>query len=870
MATVASVNLGAADAADALQAGTMTQAAYVDSLLARYDETRFGFALAPGFSIEGARARAGLEKAKPTLEELYEASQAAKAPNSQDDDGPTAEDDEDDPERAAARKAKAQARALAEAEAIEAKVAMERANSDPAADPLGPLAGVPFVVSDTIDVRGMATSASNAALARCKAARSAPVVRRLQSAGGFVLGKGTVHDLGWGATGTRTPRGRVANPYSRGSCVAGGAAAGAAAAVSARLAPAALSVDSLGDARVPAHCCGVVCFRPTPGRYPDAGCLMQAATLDTVAVTARTVEDVQLLDSVLCRPSADERKQALPAHLADADLKALEAAAISLQATTRGFLTRKHKAAGTLVAPGSGSGQRLKHEQLTTEVEEAAVRIQAVARGRQGRMRVAQIRAIAEEDEGEDEDDEDGQGGGDESTAAGGADDGADAGGEESKEAEDEGPTARESLEGTAAMTYGQAEEAAATRIQAIARGRLSRDRVAEKRQVVRLEAETEAAVRIQALERGRKARAKVSKARATRAEAGDQAAATMAPHRVAATAAGVDGLAARLAGVTLAVPASLCAGCDSTVVAVLTELVERLRKAGVNVVVECDLPEVTAAAAGATEADGRTACVDRAQSVVDTVRGFEAVRELAVYLSARGLDKERDVVVEAAKGRSGASGEEEEEDEEAEDEAAKAAHAVKLQVLRERVTVTDALEAYGGSKADSASLKAALDPRGALGDGGTAVDAAAYVEALAVGRPAVLRAVMRCLGRHGAKALLFPTALVPAVAEKGSDGDAVYCNGSLVSSKVALTRNVAIATAAGLPAVTLPGGMTRKRATAGVGLPGGERMPVGIELVGLPGTDSALLAIARSVQDLLPALPDPVLRSKWQRGVHD
>jgi Asp-tRNA(Asn)/Glu-tRNA(Gln) amidotransferase A subunit family amidase len=88
-------------------------------------------------------------------------------------------------------------------------------------------------------------------------------------------------------------------PYSTLGATTGGSHGAATAAIAARVAPAALVTDTLGDARLPAALCGVVAFRPSAGRWPLRGMWTPAPTLSAPAVLARTVEDAQLLARVL-------------------------------------------------------------------------------------------------------------------------------------------------------------------------------------------------------------------------------------------------------------------------------------------------------------------------------------------------------------------------------------------------------------------------------------------------------------------------------------------------------------------------------------------------------------------------------------------
>ena len=51
--------------------------------------------------------------------------------------------------------------------------------------------------------------------------------------------------------------------------------------------------------RVPASLCGVVGYKPTPGRWPTDGVAPISHTLDTTGLLARSVEDCDLVDAVL-------------------------------------------------------------------------------------------------------------------------------------------------------------------------------------------------------------------------------------------------------------------------------------------------------------------------------------------------------------------------------------------------------------------------------------------------------------------------------------------------------------------------------------------------------------------------------------------
>ncbi|MCP3724453.1 indoleacetamide hydrolase [Paraburkholderia sp. CNPSo 3272] len=189
--------------------------------------------------------------------------------------------------------------ALAAAQRIDALGASERARL--------PLAGLPVVVKDNINTRGLQTSAGTPALEGFVPARHAPSVQRLVDAGAILFGKANMHELAFGITSTNLAphAGTVRNPWDP-ERIPGGSSGGTAAAVAARIVPAGLGTDTGGSTRIPAALCGIVGLRPSVGdggtqrRYHDPQAVVPIShTRDTVGPMGRTVADVALLDAVI-------------------------------------------------------------------------------------------------------------------------------------------------------------------------------------------------------------------------------------------------------------------------------------------------------------------------------------------------------------------------------------------------------------------------------------------------------------------------------------------------------------------------------------------------------------------------------------------
>jgi mandelamide amidase len=191
---------------------------------------------------------------------------------------------------------------------------------------LGPLAGLPIVVKDNINSKGMKTTGGTSSLRNFQPATNAPSLQKLIDAGAIVLGKSNLHEWAFGITSTNftlgiDPISKAAtrpckNPYDT-TRVSGGSSGGTAVAVAARFAPAGLGTDTGGSTRIPAAFCGIAGFRPSVGdgpgkgrRYPDTAndALPISTTRDTLGPMARTVADLALLDAVISGTTAPSAK----------------------------------------------------------------------------------------------------------------------------------------------------------------------------------------------------------------------------------------------------------------------------------------------------------------------------------------------------------------------------------------------------------------------------------------------------------------------------------------------------------------------------------------------------------------------------------
>ena len=154
--------------------------------------------------------------------------------------------------------------------------------------PGGPLSGLTFAAKDIFDVVGHVTGGGNPdwKATHPPAERTAWIVETLVDAGAAMVGKTHTDELTRGILGENAHYGTPVNPRAP-DRVPGGSSSGSASAVAGGLVDFALGSDTGGSVRIPASFCGLYGLRPTHGRIPLDGILLQAPTYDTIGWFAR-------------------------------------------------------------------------------------------------------------------------------------------------------------------------------------------------------------------------------------------------------------------------------------------------------------------------------------------------------------------------------------------------------------------------------------------------------------------------------------------------------------------------------------------------------------------------------------------------------
>jgi aspartyl-tRNA(Asn)/glutamyl-tRNA(Gln) amidotransferase subunit A len=153
------------------------------------------------------------------------------------------------------------------------------------------------IVKDQVDVEGLPTGVGLADRGPV-AERDATIIARIRQAGGRVIGKSKMTELGIDGLGTLMHYPMPANPRAPSYCP-GGSSTGTAVAVASGLVRYGVAGDGLGSVRIPAAFCGLVGLKPSRERMPRDGIRSPVRTLDAVGPIGRNVEDCATLWQVM-------------------------------------------------------------------------------------------------------------------------------------------------------------------------------------------------------------------------------------------------------------------------------------------------------------------------------------------------------------------------------------------------------------------------------------------------------------------------------------------------------------------------------------------------------------------------------------------
>ena len=157
------------------------------------------------------------------------------------------------------------------------------------------LYGIPILLKDNINYKGMSTTAGSVALIDNNA-EDAYVVKKLKENGAIILGKTNLSEwayyfcnncpLGYSAIG-----GQTLNPYGRKKFESGGSSSGSGVAVSANFSSVALGSETSGSILSPSSLNSIVGLKPTIGLVSRTGIIPISSTLDTSGPMTKNIID---------------------------------------------------------------------------------------------------------------------------------------------------------------------------------------------------------------------------------------------------------------------------------------------------------------------------------------------------------------------------------------------------------------------------------------------------------------------------------------------------------------------------------------------------------------------------------------------------
>jgi Asp-tRNA(Asn)/Glu-tRNA(Gln) amidotransferase A subunit family amidase len=167
-----------------------------------------------------------------------------------------------------------------------------------ASGPVGALHGIPVILKDQVDAKGMPTTLGSVLFKNYYPDRDAFVVEKLKEARAIILGKATLGELGGGDT-HGSLFGSTRNPYMLDRTV-GGSSGGSAASVSANFTTVGVGQEGLASIRRPSTWNSIVGMRTTAGLVSRGGVYSgwpeRAGSLGPMA---RTVRDAAILLDIM-------------------------------------------------------------------------------------------------------------------------------------------------------------------------------------------------------------------------------------------------------------------------------------------------------------------------------------------------------------------------------------------------------------------------------------------------------------------------------------------------------------------------------------------------------------------------------------------
>jgi len=207
---------------------------------------------------------------------------------------------------------------------------------------VGTLHGIPIIIKDQADAKGMPTTLGSVLLKDYYPDRDAFVVEKLKKAGAIILAKATLGELGGGDT-HGSLFGSTRNPYDP-ERTAGGSSGGSGASVAANFCAVGVGQEGFASIRRPSTWNSIVGMRPTAGLVSRSGVYAGWPSIaGSLGPMSRTVTDLaKLLDVIVGYDPEDPLTARGVGHIPDSytmflDPKGLQGARIGILRESMGY-----------------------------------------------------------------------------------------------------------------------------------------------------------------------------------------------------------------------------------------------------------------------------------------------------------------------------------------------------------------------------------------------------------------------------------------------------------------------------------------------------------------------------------------------------
>ena len=162
-----------------------------------------------------------------------------------------------------------------------------------------------MTIKDSFDTAGVVSTGGTLGRKDYVPAKDAAVVGRLRAAGAVLMGKTNTPEFTLSGRSSNLVYGITRNPYNL-NYQPGGSSGGAAAIVASGGSPFEIGSDFGGSIRYPAHACGIAGIKPTTGRVPRTGHIVDYGgffdNVQQVGPLARRVEDLMTILPLIAGP----------------------------------------------------------------------------------------------------------------------------------------------------------------------------------------------------------------------------------------------------------------------------------------------------------------------------------------------------------------------------------------------------------------------------------------------------------------------------------------------------------------------------------------------------------------------------------------